>query len=127
MLNTGVVHFRCMVSLCIKEHALFIPTVLAINKTEVSAGIVRYLLVIYSQGGNALFPGWECFVPTVGIIFALLGNIWGACFADNESRILNHLATQFIEGSRAKMQQGVNMIVVEQRLAQTLEGREEHP
>jgi hypothetical protein len=22
---------------------------------------------IYSQGGNILFPGWECFVPKVGM------------------------------------------------------------
>ena len=22
----------------------------------------------YSQGGNSLFPGWECFIPKVGII-----------------------------------------------------------
>ena len=116
-----------MVSLRIKEHSLFVTTVLAIDKTEVSAGIVRCLLIIYSQGGNALFPGWECFVPRLGIIFASLGDIWGTCFTDDESRILNHLATQFIEGSRAEMQEGVNMIFVEQCLAQTLEGREEHP
>ena len=25
----------------------------------------------YSQRGNILFPGWECFVPNVGIIFTL--------------------------------------------------------
>ena len=27
----------------------------------------------YSQRGNILFPGWECFVPNVGIIFTLNG------------------------------------------------------
>ena len=28
-------------------------------------------LSIYSQGGNILFPGWEYFVPNVGIIVNL--------------------------------------------------------
>ena len=31
-------------------------------------------LGIYSQRGNVVFPGWEHFIPKVGIIVALHGN-----------------------------------------------------
>ena len=39
----------------------------------------RYLLFavpmldIYSQAGNVSFPGWECFVPKLGIITFING------------------------------------------------------
>ena len=29
--------------------------------------LVVLYLVKYPQGGNTMFPGWECFVPKVGI------------------------------------------------------------
>ena len=33
-----------------------------------------YRLSNYSQGGNTVFPAWECFVPKVGIIVPLNGD-----------------------------------------------------
>ena len=32
---------------------------------------LSFLMTIYSQRGNILFPAWECFVPSVGIISML--------------------------------------------------------
>ena len=86
-----------MVSLRIKEHSLVVTTVLAIDKTEVRSAVSP-------NGTDCKFAAYGLRVRSLRTICFSAGNSWGACFTDDESRILNHLATQFIEGSRAKMQ-----------------------
>ena len=45
-------------------------------------------LSIYSQAGNVLFPGWEYFIPKVGIIKELLNGIKEAINHHSEAHIL---------------------------------------
>ena len=45
-------------------------------------------LGFYSQAGNVLFPGWEYFIPKVGIIKELLNGIKEAINHHSEAHIL---------------------------------------